>query len=52
MYHDNEDDYWFIPTAEVPLTSLYRDEILDGASADLYDRVHALFSARENVCRA
>src|SRR5208282_3916378 len=22
MYHDDEDDFWFIPTAEVPLTSL------------------------------
>ena len=31
MYHDAEEDYWFIPTAEVPLTSLYRDEILDEA---------------------
>ena len=29
MYHDAEDDFWFIPTAEVPLTSLYRDETLD-----------------------
>jgi seryl-tRNA synthetase len=29
MYHDEEDDYWFIPTAEVPLTNLYADEILD-----------------------
>ena len=23
-------DYWLIPTAEVPVTNLYRDEILDG----------------------
>jgi seryl-tRNA synthetase len=29
MYHDAEDDFWFIPTAEVPLTSLHRDETLD-----------------------
>jgi seryl-tRNA synthetase len=29
MYRDIEEDYWFIPTAEVPLTSLYRDEILE-----------------------
>ena len=28
MYHDDEDDLWMIPTAEVPITSLYRDEIL------------------------
>ena len=31
MYHDEEDDFWFIPTAEVPLTSMYRDETLDEA---------------------
>ena len=24
-------DYWLIPTAEVPVTNLFRDEILDGA---------------------
>ncbi|MBI2846735.1 MAG: serine--tRNA ligase [Chloroflexi bacterium] len=28
LYHDAEDDFWFIPTAEVPLTNLHRDEIL------------------------
>jgi len=28
IYHDAEEDYWFIPTAEVPLTNLHRDEIL------------------------
>ena len=28
LYHDEEDDLWFVPTAEVPLTSLHRDEIL------------------------
>jgi seryl-tRNA synthetase len=28
MYHDDEDDLWLVPTAEVPITSLYRDEIL------------------------
>jgi len=29
LYHDAEEDYWFVPTAEVPLTNLHRDEILD-----------------------
>jgi seryl-tRNA synthetase len=28
---DGEKDLWLIPTAEVPVTNLYRDEILDGA---------------------
>ena len=30
-YHTAEDDLYLVPTAEVPLTNLYRDEILDGA---------------------
>jgi seryl-tRNA synthetase len=28
-YHLERDDLWAIPTAEVPLTSMYRDDILD-----------------------
>jgi len=31
LYKDHEEDLWFIPTAEVPVTNMYRDEILDGA---------------------
>jgi seryl-tRNA synthetase len=31
-YHMERDDLWAIPTAEVPLTSLHRDEVLDEAS--------------------
>jgi seryl-tRNA synthetase len=30
LYRDIEDDFWWIPTAEVPVTNLYRDEVLDG----------------------
>ena len=29
MYHAQTDDLYLVPTAEVPLTNLYRDEILD-----------------------
>ncbi len=28
LYHDDEDDLWFVPTAEVPITNLHRDEII------------------------
>ncbi len=28
LYHDIEEDYWWVPTAEVPLTNLHRDEII------------------------
>jgi seryl-tRNA synthetase len=31
LYKDHEEDLWLIPTAEVPVTNMYRDEILDGA---------------------
>ena len=36
LYHDEEDDFWFIPTAEVTLTNLHRDEILDAAMLPLH----------------
>lgn len=29
LYHDAEEDYWLIPTAEVPVTNLHREEILE-----------------------
>jgi seryl-tRNA synthetase len=32
MYHDVEEDFWLVPTAEVPVTNMYRDEILNAAS--------------------
>ena len=32
LYHDAEEDLWLLPTAEVPLTGLHRDEILDPGS--------------------
>jgi seryl-tRNA synthetase len=32
MYHVTEDDFYLIPTAEVPVTNIYRDEILKEAN--------------------
>src|SRR5262245_52653860 len=29
LYRDAEEDFWFIPTAEVPVTNLYREEIVE-----------------------
>lgn len=29
LYHDAEEDLWMVPTAEVPLTGMYKDEVLD-----------------------
>ena len=30
LYHCEIDDFWLIPTAEVPVTNYYRDDIFDG----------------------
>ena len=35
LYHDAEEDLWMVPTAEVPITGLLMDEILDEASLPL-----------------
>ncbi|MBM4416539.1 MAG: serine--tRNA ligase, partial [Chloroflexi bacterium] len=35
MYHDVEDDIWLVPTAEVPVTNIYRDEIVAAAALPL-----------------
>jgi seryl-tRNA synthetase len=29
LYRDIEEDFWFIPTAEVPVTNLYREEVIE-----------------------
>ncbi len=42
LYYDAEDDLWLIPTAEVPVTNLYRDEILPPGSLPIY---HVAYSA-------
>ncbi|MBT9162555.1 MAG: Serine--tRNA ligase [Dehalococcoidia bacterium] len=42
LYHDQQDDFWFVPTAEVPLTNLYRGEILPPGTLPIY---HVAFTA-------
>ncbi len=32
LYHDIEEDLWMVPTAEVPLTGMYKDEVLEESS--------------------
>jgi seryl-tRNA synthetase len=36
MYRVEGEDLWAIPTAEVPVTNLYRDEILEAAQLPIY----------------
>ncbi len=35
IYHDAEEDFWFIGTSEIPLTNLHRDEILPAEALPL-----------------
>ena len=49
MYHDEEDDFWFIPTAEVPLTSLHRDETLDESILPIYMTAYTPCFRREKM---
>ncbi len=53
IYHDAEEDYWFVGTAEIPLTNLHRDEILppDALPAELRGLQH-LLPPRKDVGRA
>ncbi len=36
MYHDAQDDYYMIPTAEVPITNFYRDETFEESQLPIY----------------
>ncbi len=49
LYHDVEDDFWFIPTAEVPLTNLHRNEVLDIKVLPLYYVAHTACFRREKM---
>ncbi|HQY32280.1 MAG TPA: serine--tRNA ligase, partial [Thermomicrobiales bacterium] len=49
LFRDIEEDRWFIPTAEVPVTNLYRDEILEAASLPRYHVAHTPCFRREQL---
>ncbi|MFW6056832.1 MAG: serine--tRNA ligase [Chloroflexota bacterium] len=49
LYHDAEEDYWFVPTAEVPLTNLHRDEILEATELPLYYAAYTPCFRREKM---
>ena len=49
IYHDAEDDAWFVTTAEVPLTNLHRDEILAADELPLYYTAYTPCFRREKV---
>ncbi|MBE9513068.1 MAG: serine--tRNA ligase [Chloroflexi bacterium] len=49
LYHDDEDDLWFVPTAEVPLTNLHRDEIIPPGILPLYYVAYTACFRREKM---
>jgi len=49
LYHDVEDDLWFVPTAEVPLTNLHRDEVLPPSTLPLYYVAYTACFRREKM---
>ena len=49
IYHDAEDDLWLIGTAEIPLTNLHRDEILDAALLPLRYVAYSACFRREKM---
>ena len=49
LYHDEEDDLWFVPTAEVPLTNLHRDEIIAPGILPLYYVAYTACFRREKM---
>jgi seryl-tRNA synthetase len=49
MYYDAEEDFWFIGTAEVPLTNLYRDEILNADQLPIRLLAHTPCFRREKM---
>ncbi len=49
LYHDAEDDLWLVPTAEVPLTNMHRDEILEPDKLPLYYVAYTACFRRERM---
>ena len=49
MYHDEEDDLWMVPTSEVPITGLHRDEILPPGTLPLNYTAHSPCFRREKA---
>jgi seryl-tRNA synthetase len=49
LYHDVEEDYWFVPTAEVPLTNLHRDEIIPPGALPFHYAAYTACFRREKM---
>ncbi|RPJ28045.1 MAG: serine--tRNA ligase [Chloroflexi bacterium] len=49
LYKDHEEDFYFVPTAEVPLTGVHMDEILDEAQLPLMYTAYTPCFRREKM---
>ena len=49
IYHDEEDDFWFVGTAEIPLTNLHRDEIIPPGMLPFYYVAYTACFRREKM---
>ncbi len=49
LYRDHEEDLWMVPTAEVPLTGLHMDEILDESALPRYYTAYTPCFRREKM---
>jgi seryl-tRNA synthetase len=49
IYHDAEEDFWFIGTGEIPLTNLHREEILEAEDLPLSYMAYTACFRREKM---
>jgi seryl-tRNA synthetase len=49
LYRDHEEDLWMVPTAEVPLTGLHMDDILDEAALPMHYTAYTPCFRREKM---
>lgn len=49
LYHDIEEDFWMVPTAEVPLTGLHMGDILEEADLPLHYAAYTPCFRREKM---
>jgi seryl-tRNA synthetase len=49
LYRDAEEDYYWVPTAEVPVTNMYRDEVLDAEALPIKHVAYTACFRREKM---
>jgi seryl-tRNA synthetase len=49
LYRDADEDFWFVPTAEVPVTNMYRDEIFEADQLPVHHVAYSPCFRREKM---